>query len=150
MIAASKIPVCPADRIKTDRLDSVKLAEYYKRGMLTIVRDMDEETQGYRHLIRGRNQAVHACKICKQQILSACRYYGMSYLTSTQSKSYWTQRHLAFLNGLLKDDSLDRYFRMDLENKLYVLQTYQGMIKKYEAQIHQLEMSEPYRKLVGY
>ena len=150
MIAASQIPVRPSDRIKTNRLDSVKLAEYYKRGMLKIAGDIDEETEGHRHLIRGRNQAVNACKICKQQMLSACRYCGISYRTSTQSKSYWTKGHMAFLNSLVKAESLDLYFRLDLESKLYLLQTHQGTIKKYETQIHQLAISEPYRKAVGY
>ena len=57
---------------------------------------------------------------------------------------------MAFLKSLLKDESLDLHFRMDLENKLYLLQTHQGTIKRYEEQIHQLAISEQYRKQVGY
>ena len=150
MIAPSQIPVYPSDRIKTDRLDSMKLAKYYKQGLLKIVRAIDEESEGHRQLIRGRNQAVHVCKICKQQILSACRCHGINYRTSTQSKSYWTKGHMAFLNGLLKDESLDVYFGKDLENKLFLLATHQGAIKRYEDDIHQLTRSEQYRKAVGY
>ena len=77
IIAPSQIPVRPSDRIKTDRLDSEKLARYYKQGLLKIVRTIDEESEGHRLLIRGRNQTVHACKIRKQQILSACRCQGI-------------------------------------------------------------------------
>ena len=150
VIAPSQMPACPSDRIKTDRLDSVKLAEYYKRGMLKIVHMVDIEIEGHRQLIRGRNQVVNTCKIYKQQILSACRYYGINYRTSTQSKSYWTKSHLAFLKGLLRNEKYDLYFRMDLENKLYLLHTHQGILKNYEEQIHQLAKSDHYRKSVGY
>ena len=150
VIAPSQIPVRPSDRIKTDRLDSVKLAECYKLGILRIVHPIDENTQGHRRLIRGRNQAVNLCKICKQQILSACRPYGINYRTSTPAKSYWTKGHMTFLNNLLKDESLDVCFRKDLEYKLFLLATHQGMIKKYEEEIHQLAISKHYRKAVGY
>ena len=147
MIAPSQIPVYPSDRIKTDRLDSMKLARYYKQGLLKIVRAIDEESEGHRQLIRGRNQAVDACKICKQQILSACRCFGINYLTSTQSKSYWTKGHMAFLNGLLKDESLNLRFRKDLEYKLYLLATHQGVVKQYDNDIHQLAKSEQAHEL---
>ena len=48
------------------------------------------------------------------------------------------------------DESLDVYFRKDLENKLYLLHTHQGTIRRYEDNIHQLAKSEQYRKSVGY
>ncbi len=150
VIAPSLIPVRPSDRIKTDRLDSVKLAEYYRQGMLKIVHDIDTETEGHRQLIRGHQQVVNTCKIYKLQILSSCRYRGISYRTSMQAKSYWTKQHMAFLKRLLVDDSLDKYFRLDLENKLYLLETQQGVIRRYENDIHQLAISEPYRRAVGY
>ena len=150
LIASSQIPVRPSDRIKTDRLDSEKLAKYYKQGLLKIVRAIDEESEGHRLLIRGRNQTVHACKICKQQILSACRCQGIDYRSSTQCKSYWTKGHLAFLNGLLKDDRFNLHFRKDLEYKLYLLATHQGVVKQYDNDIHQLAISKRYRQAVGY
>ena len=139
-----------SDRVKTDRLDSIKLVEYYQQGMLRIVHAIDEAAEGHRRLLRGRAQLVDLCKITKRQILSACRCFGISYRSSTGVQSYWTKGHRAFLNGLLSDESIDECLREDLENKRYVLGTHEEVIKRDDERIHQLAVSERYRQAVGY
>lgn len=50
VIAPSLIPKLSGDCVKTDRLDSQRLAEYYMKGMLTVVSEPDEETESIRDM----------------------------------------------------------------------------------------------------
>ena len=52
VIAPSLIPRKPGDRRKTDRLDAIKLAEYYRGGHLTPVAVPGEEQEAVRQLLR--------------------------------------------------------------------------------------------------
>jgi len=55
IIAPSLIPKRQGARVKTDRLDSQKLAEYYRAGLLSRVYVPGEEEERVRGLIRSRH-----------------------------------------------------------------------------------------------
>ena len=54
VIAPSKIPKKPGERIKTDRRDALKLATYLRSGDLTSVWVPDQEQEAMRDLTRAR------------------------------------------------------------------------------------------------
>ena len=54
VIAPSLIPVKTGTRVKTDRLDAAKLAEYYAKGLLTPIYIPDETDEEVRDILRSR------------------------------------------------------------------------------------------------
>jgi transposase len=54
VVAPSLIPKKPGERIKTDRLDALKLSRYLRAGDLTAVWVPDEEQEAIRDLTRAR------------------------------------------------------------------------------------------------
>ena len=73
VIAPSLIPRTPGKKVKTDRLDCIKLAQYYLKGMLTPVHIPDEEDEKVRDLIRSRKLLVDQVKKIKTYIISLCK-----------------------------------------------------------------------------
>ena len=98
VVAPSRIPKAPGERIKTGRRDALKLARLARRGDLTPVWVPDNEQEAMRDLIRTRKQTVDALKVAKQQLLSFLLRHGLRY----RNGSYWTKRHRRWLAELRK------------------------------------------------
>ncbi|NLG16447.1 MAG: transposase [Fibrobacter sp.] len=79
VIAPSLIPVKTGTRVKTDRLDAAKLAEYYAKSLLTPIYIPDETDEEVRDILRSRNFLVRQRKMLKTHILSACKRYDISF-----------------------------------------------------------------------
>ena len=57
VIAPSLIPKRPGERIKTDRRDSIRLAQLYRAGELTSIYVPTTEDEALRDLVRAREDA---------------------------------------------------------------------------------------------
>jgi transposase len=57
VVAPSLIPKRSADRVKTDKRDSIRLAQLHRAGELTSVWIPDEDHEALRDLIRARHDA---------------------------------------------------------------------------------------------
>ncbi|WP_143521287.1 transposase, partial [Pseudomonas sp. 2995-1] len=57
VIAPSLIPQRPGERIKTDRRDSIRLAQLYRAGELTSIYIPTKEDEALRDLVRAREDA---------------------------------------------------------------------------------------------
>ena len=95
VVAPSRIPRKPGDRIKTDRRDSEKLAILHRSGDLTPVWVPDETHEAMRDLVRARMDAVMQLMRARQQLLAFLLRHGRSYDTGKN----WTLRHRAWLAG---------------------------------------------------
>lgn len=93
VVAPSKIPRKPGDRIKTDRRDSQNLAILHRSGDLTSVWVPDETHEAMRDLVRARLDAVGQLMRARQQLLSFLLRHGRMY----EGGKNWTQRHRAWL-----------------------------------------------------
>ena len=71
IVASSLIPELSSDRVKTDRLDSMKLAKYFAKDLLTSVYVPDSEDEQVRDFIRSRSFLVDQKSALKKHILSA-------------------------------------------------------------------------------
>ena len=58
VIAPSLIPKLPGDHVKTDRLDSEKLAIYFSNNQLTIINLPTEDDEAIRDLLRARSHSL--------------------------------------------------------------------------------------------
>ena len=79
VVASSKIPVKPGERIKTDRRDSQKLAVLHRSGDLTPVWVPDQVHEAMRDLVRARMDAAIQLKRARQQLLAFLLRHGRTY-----------------------------------------------------------------------
>jgi len=79
VVAPSRIPRKPADRIKTDRRDAVTLAGLLHSGDLTAVYVPHPEDEAMRDLLRAREAAVVAQRRAMQQLKSFLLRHGRNY-----------------------------------------------------------------------
>jgi transposase len=122
VVAPSKIPRQPGERIKTDRRDAIKLARLLRSGDLSGVWVPDTEQEAMRDLTRARAD-IKAQQIKARQQLGAfllrhgCLYSG--------GKSRWTKTHYNWLEELR--------FEYDLQQ--VVLQEYINAVKEADARL---------------
>lgn len=146
IIAPSLIPVKTGSRVKTDRIDAIKLAEYYAKGLLTPIYIPDESDEELRDVLRSRNFLVKQRKMIKAHILAVCRRYGIRFTEETNNKTNWTDLHISWLKKRIK--TLKRPLgQIDLELLLaqYTIQT--ESIEKLEAVIFHAADGERYKKV---
>jgi transposase len=93
VIAPSKIPRKPGDRVKTDRRDALMLASLARAGELVAVRIPDERDEAMRDLSRARVDAVRARLKARQQLKALLLRQGRRY----SGKTSWTAAHERYL-----------------------------------------------------
>ncbi len=145
IIAPSLIPTQSSARVKTDKIDSRKLAYFYAKGLLTPIAIPDSVDEGVRRLIRSRSFNVSERKKLKLHILSNCRQLGISYREDTGKEShYWTKKHLLWLARSIK--KLPEGEQWLFEKLLYSLHHANTMIKEFDEQIEKIAQSERYKQ----
>lgn len=97
VIAPSLIPKRAGDRVKTDRRDSLRLAELARAGELRAVWIPDPADEALRDLSRAREDAVNARTVMRQQLKGFLLRHDVRYPSKTSwSKTFY--RWLATLN----------------------------------------------------
>lgn len=94
VVAPSRIPKAPGDRVKTDRRDAQRLAVLHRVGELTKVWVPGRTHEAMRDLVRARMDASMQLMRCRQQLLAFLLRHGRPYETG---KSHWTLRHRRWL-----------------------------------------------------
>lgn len=97
VIAPSKIPNKPGDKIKTDRRDAMKLASYLRSGDLTAIWIPDEEQEAMRDLCRARSDMKQQEMKARQQLNAFVLRQGHHW---PAGKSRWTKGHYNWLESL--------------------------------------------------
>jgi transposase len=92
VVAPSRIPRCPGDRVKNDHRDAKALARLARADELSAVWVPDEVHEAMRDLVRARHAAVRDEKIARQRIQSFVLRHGERY-----ERKPWTQRHQRWL-----------------------------------------------------
>lgn len=93
LVAPTKIPRKPGDRIKTDRRDALSLAHFARAGDLTPVMVPDASDEAIRDLSRAREDALRARMVARHQLKAMLLRHGQHYT----GKSSWTLAHERFL-----------------------------------------------------
>jgi transposase len=92
VIAPSRIPREPGQRVKTDRRDARKLANLLRAGLLTEVKIPAAETEAMRDLERARDDAKNAERAVRHQLDKFLLRHGRSW-----SKTKWTRLHWSWI-----------------------------------------------------
>jgi transposase len=96
VVAPSKIPRRPGERIKTDRRDALNLAGLARAGELVPVRIPDERDEAIRDLSRARVDAVRARHKARQQLKALMLRHGRRY----SGKTSWSAAHERYLGAV--------------------------------------------------
>jgi transposase len=96
LVAPTKIPRKPGDRIKTDRRDALSLAHFARCGDLTPVLIPAEPDEAIRDLTRAREDALRARLRARHQLKAMLLRHGKRY----SGKTSWTLAHERFLAGV--------------------------------------------------
>lgn len=102
VVAPSLVPRKPGERIKTDRRDARKLAEYLEGGHLTPVRAPMPEEEAARDLCRAREDAKQDRMRCRHRLSKFLLRRGIAYAPGRKS---WTQAHRRWLGQLSLDEA---------------------------------------------
>lgn len=144
IIAPSLIPELSSNKVKTDRLDSRKLARYFAKDLLTPVYIPDQTDEQIRDFVRSRSFIVDQRAALKKHILSACRRYGLDFKQEGKGKNYWTGMHLDWLDRKLQ--TLDEVIKINMKLLLNQYDIFTESIKEYDEEIEKLANLNRYKK----
>lgn len=128
VIAPSKTPSKPGDKVRTDRRDARKLARLHRAGELTAVHIPDVEDEVIRDVCRGRTDAVQEVKRCKQQLLAFLLRNGYRY----SGKAHWSEPHMRYLRELVLAHPAQKHI---LEEYLQRIDTAHVQVARIEDQM---------------
>lgn len=97
VVAPSRIPSAPGERVKTDRRDALKLARLARSGDLTPVWVPDTEQEAMRDLTRARDDLKAQQRKARQQLSAFVLRHGHHW---PKQRSRWTKGHYAWLESL--------------------------------------------------
>ncbi len=93
VVAPSRIPKVPGERVKTDRRDAAQLARLLRSGDLTSVYVPTVEDEAVRDLSRAREAAIGVLKDAKLRLKSFLLRHGLNY----SGRASWNEAHLRYL-----------------------------------------------------
>jgi len=94
VVAPAKTPTISSDRVKTDKRDALKLAQFLATGHLTAIRVPTPREEALRDLVRAREDLKIKETNTKRQLQSLMLRRGRIF---TEGKSSWTKKHMEWL-----------------------------------------------------
>lgn len=119
VVAPSKTPRRPGERVKTDKKDARQLARYLRSGDLVAVAPPDQELEALRDAIRAREDAVRALRTARQQLSGFLLRHDRPW----KGKSSWTTTHLDWIRSQRFDSEVERQVLEDYFQEVHRLDT---------------------------
>ncbi len=143
VVAPSLVPRKPGERIKTDRRDARKLAEYWRSGSLTVVRPPSPEQEGVRDLLRCREDVRGDLQRWRHRLGKMLLRRGLIYRESRA----WTAGHRTWLRSLVWEQSSDEVVFTEY---LMAVELLEERLRVLDRKLTEVAASEPYRERVGW
>lgn len=143
VVAPSLVPRKPGERIKTDRRDARKLAEYLAGGHLTAVHPPTPVQEAARDLCRAREDARQDRMRARHRLLKFLLRRG---LVSPAGRKHWTAAHRAWLDQCSFEDPTEKTVFDDYRLAVAQLDARIGML---DRAIQQLGQEPRYQAAVG-
>lgn len=128
IVAPSKVPRQPGDRVKTDRRDADQLARLFRAGELTGIYVPDPQDEAVRDLIRARYQVQKQQHRARQQLKMFLLRHNIRYAGAKP----WTQKHLNFLATVKLPFAEQQFVFQEMVN---VITEAGQRLERYEKQI---------------
>ena len=140
IIAPGSIPRRHGDRIKTDRRDARKLAEYFAAGLLTECFVPDQELISARGLVRSRINQVKNLHRAKMHVIHFLHARGHTY---HEEGGHWTKKFMVWVNKIDLDQPHDEHvLRGELADIGYI----ESRIQDLEQQIRTVSESARFQE----
>lgn len=136
VIAPSLIPQRPGERIKTDRRDSIRLAQLYRAGELTSVYVPTPEDEALRDLVRAREDAKEDELRTKHRL---SKFLLRNNIYPPVGVNKWTRKYRDWLDTLKFSNS----------NLQLVFQEYYHQLKELEQRVKRFEEEMQIQALEG-
>jgi transposase len=137
VIAPSRIPKKPGERVKTDRRDALNLARLLRAGELDVIWVPDVAHEAMRDLVRSRIDACDHLKAAKQQLQSFLLRHGRIY----SGLSSWTRTYYKWLAEQKFEHSAHQIVFQDYINAIHDGEKREGqLIKQIEKLLPQWRM----------
>jgi len=143
VVAPSLVPRKPGERIKTDRRDARKLAEYLEGGHLTVVHPPTAAQEAVRDVCRAREDARQDRMRCRHRLSKFLLRRGRTF---TPGRQHWTDAHRAWLSSLSFAEAVDKIVYDDY--RLALAHT-NARIQALDCQIMALAQESPHKAAVG-
>jgi len=127
VVAPSKTPRRPGDKVKTDQRDARNLARYLRSGELVAVIPPEREVEALRDVLRAREDAVRALRSARQQLSSFLLRHDRRW----EGRSSWTLVHLEWV----------RTQRFESEAQRQVLEDYSQEVHRLSARVKEWDHS---------
>ncbi|MEB2494308.1 IS110 family transposase [Peribacillus frigoritolerans] len=131
VVAPSLIPKRSGDRVKTDKRDSIRLAQLLRAGELTSVWVPDEDHEALRDLIRARHDAREDLQSSRQRLVHFLLRHG---IRPPQGVRNWSVKHREWLKRLTFERASQRIV---FQEYLHAINEVVDRMKRIEAQIHE-------------
>ena len=139
----SLIPLESGNRVKTDRLDSQKLAVYLWKGLLKEVYVPTEEERAHRAVVRRRTQLVKDRVATQLRIKAELRQYDIPF---PEIRGRWSKEFVERLHCLkFTNDWLEQSFKALVTE----LDNLNAQIEQQTKLIHVLAKTDRYREQVA-
>jgi len=128
LVALSKIPRKPGERVKTDRRDADQLARLYRAGELSAIYVPDPHDEAVRDLIRARYQISRQQHRARQQLKMFLLRHNLRY----PGKTAWSPAHLRYLARVKLPFAEQQFVFQEM---LDVITEAGKRLERYEAQL---------------
>lgn len=144
VIAPSLVPRKPGERVKTDRRDALKLAEFLRAGVLTAVSPPTLEQEAVRDLCRCREDVRADLARCRHRLVKMLVRRGLIFNSKSR---LWSAAHRSWLQALVFENEVDRV--VVAEYRLAVEQA-ERRLAAMDKQIEQAAQLPLYREHVAW
>ncbi|WP_129692425.1 IS110 family transposase [Gottfriedia acidiceleris] len=131
VVAPTLIPKRTGDRVKTDRRDSLRLAQLLRAGELTAVWVPDEIHEALRDLIHARSDTREDLQKARQRLV---HFLLRHEIRPPQGVRNWTIKHRTWLNTLTFEKSS---LRIVFQEYLHSIYEVEERMKRIEAEVHE-------------
>jgi transposase len=143
VVAPALIPTKPGDRLKTDRRDARKLAEYLRADLLTEVKPPTLEQESVRDLCRCREDAKEDHLRARHRVAKMLLRRGLSF---TGGKGAWTRAYWEWVKSLRFEHASDQVV---FDDYVLAITHLEERIKRLDDQLRVVAEEPEYKELVG-
>jgi len=142
VVPPSLLPVESGNRVKTDKRDSRKLAEYLGSPRLKKVYVLSKQERAHRQFLRTRRQLSNHRTDVMRQIKSLLLFHGIP--LPEVDAGFWTRPFLSSLRAVGTDEYVSRSLNRLIDLYEYLTQ----QVKQMTKEVRRLARTEKYEKRI--
>ena len=142
VVPPSLLPVESGNRVKTDKRDSRKLAQYLENNLLKRVYVLSKQERAHRQFVRTRRQLSNHRTDVMRQIKSLLLFHGIS--LPGGDTGFWARPILRSLRGVETNEYVSRSLNTLIDLYEYLTQ----QVKQLTKEIRRLARTETYARRV--